>query len=127
MRETKTMTQEILKEMSKYMEGSMEGLIRERGDRFRYPVYMSAALLDKSIEEMELSVRAHHCLQRAGFHTVGDLVSEIDGREDLMKIRSMGKLSANEVMVSLCCFQYSLLNEEKKKSYVKRIMELNTV
>jgi DNA-directed RNA polymerase alpha subunit len=76
---------------------------------------------------MELSVRAQHCLQRAGYKTIGDVVSGIDGKEDLLKIRSMGKLSANEVMVSLCCFQYSLLSEDGKERFVKRVLELNGV
>ena len=125
MKEAKAMVAEILKEMSNYMGGSMEKFVKERGDRFRYPVYMSETFMNTSIEDMELSVRAYHCLQRAGYHTIGDLVSKIEGKADLLKIRNMGRLSANEVMVSLCCFQFSLLNEEKKRNYIKRIIELN--
>ena len=120
MTEAKAIITEILQEMSKYMGSSMGELIKRRGDHFRYPVYMNEVLMNTSLEDLELSVRAYHCLQRAGYKTVGDLVSKIEGKADLLKIRNMGKLSANEVMVSLCCYQFSLLNEEKKGEVCKK-------
>jgi len=123
----KETVKEILKEMSRYSTKSMEELVKERGEHFRYPVYMSETFMNTELEDMELSVRAYHCLQRAGYKTIGDLVSQIEGKADLLKIRHMGKLSANEVMVSLCCLQYSLLNEERKEKFVKRVLELNDV
>ena len=127
MREAKAMIVEILKEMSKHIGGSMEEFIKQRGDHFRYPVYMNAAFMNTPLEDMELSVRAYHCLQRAGYKTIGDVVSRIEGRADLLKIRNMGKLSANEVIMGICCFQYSMLNEERKEKFVKRVLELNAV
>ena len=125
MKEAKAIVKEILMEMSKLMNASMEEFVKERGEHFRYPVYMSDAFMNTDIEEMELSVRAYNCLKRAGYGTIGDLVSKIEGKADLLKIKNMGKLSANEVMISLCCFQFSLLTEEKKRNYVNRIVELN--
>lgn len=125
MKEAKAMMVEILRKMSKYLGSSMEEFVKKRGEHFRYPVYMSDVFMNTNLEDMELSVRAYHCLQRAGYKTIGDLVSKIEGKADLLKIRNMGKLSANEVMVSLCCYQFSLLNEEKKRNYIKRIIELN--
>ena len=124
MKETVT---EILKEMSKYSTRPMEEIVKERGDHFRYPVYMSEAFMKTPVEDMELSVRAYHCLQRAGYKTIGDMLSKIEGKEDLLKIRNMGKLSANEVMIGLCCFQFSMLNEGRKEKFVKRVLELNTL
>ena len=121
----KETVKEILQEMSRYSTRPMEEVIRERGDHFRYPVYMSAAFMNTALEDMELSVRAYHCLQRAGYKTIGDMLSKIEGKEDLLKIRNMGKLSANEVMIGLCCFQFSMLNEERKEKFVKRVLELN--
>ena len=123
----KETVKEILKEMSKHSNRPMEEIVKERGDHFRYPVYMNEKFMNTSLEDMELSARAHHCLQRAGYKTIGDVVSRIEGRVDLLKIRNMGKLSANEVMMGLCCFQYSMLNEERKEKFVKRVLELNTV
>jgi len=123
----KETVKEILQEMSRYSTRPMEEVIRERGDHFRYPVYMSATFMNTALEDMELSVRAYHCLQRAGYKTIGDMLSKIEGKEDLLKIRNMGKLSANEVMIGLCCFQFSMLNEERKEKFVKRVLELNAV
>ena len=123
----KEMVEEILKEMSKYSTRPMAELIKERGEHFRYPVYLSEAFMKTPIEDMELGVRAYNCLKRAGYQTIGDLISKIEGRADLQKIRNMGKLSANEVMVSLCCFQYSMLSEERKEKFVKRVVELNAM
>lgn len=123
----KETVKEILKEMSKYSNRPMEEIVKERGEHFRYPVYMNEKFMNTSLEDMELSARAHHCLQRAGYKTIGDVVSRIEGRADLLKIRNMGKLSANEVMMGLCCFQYSMLNEERKNNFVKRVLELNAV
>lgn len=122
MKETVT---KILKEMSKYSNRPVEEIVKERGEHFRYPVYMNEKFMNTSLEDMELSARAHHCLQRAGYKTIGDLVLKIEGKADLLKIRNMGKLSANEVMMNLCCYQFSLLNEENKRNYVKRLVELN--
>ena len=118
---------EILKEMSKYSTRPVAKIVKERGDHFRYPVYMSEAFMNTPLEDMELSARAHHCLQRASYKTIGDVVSRIEGKADLLKIRNMGKLSANEVMIGLCCFQYSMLNEERKERFVKRVLELNVI
>ena len=121
----KETVKEILKEMSKYSNKPIEGLVKERGDHFRYPVYMNEVFMNTALEDMELSVRAYHCLQRAGYKTIGDLVSKIEGKADLLKIRHMGKLSANEVMVRLCCYQFLILNEERKVKFVRRVLELN--
>ena len=123
----KETVKEILKEMGKYSNRPMEEIVKERGDRFRYPVYMSDSFMKTPLEDIELSVRAYHCLQRAGYKSIGDVVSKIEGKADLLKIRNMGKLSANEVMVGICCFQYSMLNEERKAKYVKRVLELNAM
>ena len=59
------------------------------GRRLRFPVYLGKELLETPIEELELSVRSFNCLRRAGMATVGDLVQNIDTREDLLKIRNL--------------------------------------
>lgn len=52
-----------------------------------------------SIEKLNLSVRAYNCLMRGKRETISDLVGLSCG--DLMIIRNMGKLSANEVKEKL--------------------------
>ena len=52
-------------------------------------------VLDMTIEELDLSVRAYNCLKRAGINTVAELVQR--NQEDMMKVRNLGKKSLEEV------------------------------
>jgi len=52
-------------------------------------------ILDMSIEELELSVRASNGLKRANINTVGDLVEKT--REEMSKIRNLGQKSLDEI------------------------------
>ena len=56
---------------------------------------------------------------------VGDVVQNIDSRQDLLKIRNLGMRSANEIMQATMEFQYSLLPDEGKTRYLRRVSELN--
>ena len=55
--------------------------------------------LEKSIDELELSVRSYNCLKRAQINTVGDLTQKSE--DDMMKIRNLGKKSLDEVRIKL--------------------------
>ena len=65
-----------------------------------------------SIDELELSVRAYNCLKRKGISYVKDLVSM--SREDLMKIKNLGKHSLEEILYILKDWGLKLREEEKK-------------
>ena len=52
-------------------------------------------VLEITIEELDLSVRAFNCLKRAGINTVAELVQR--NQEDMMKVRNLGKKSLEEV------------------------------
>ena len=52
-------------------------------------------VLDMTIEELDLSVRAYHCLKRAGINSVAELV--LRNQEDMMKVRNLGRKSLEEV------------------------------
>ena len=97
----------------------------ERDATFRFPVYQGKIYMDAGIEELELSVRSSNCLRQAGYDTVGSVVDAISGRSDLLKIRNMGKRSADEVMLKLFLFTYGNLEASKKKGYLTRVMEMN--
>ena len=61
-----------------------------------YTTQPTSEILDMTIEELDLSVRAYNCLKRAGIHTMQDL---IDKREvEVTKIRNLGKKSLKEVL-----------------------------
>ena len=80
---------------------------------------------EHSIDELDLSVRAMNCLKRAGFKTVGELVKNIDGSDDLKRFRNMGRKSAGEIMQKLYLFQYEQLKAEKRKQYLEEMLKIN--
>lgn len=98
--------------------------IRKR-KKYRFPVYMGKDFMNADLEVLELSVRSNNCLHRAGFRTVGELVEQVESDDDLKKIRNCGKTSVTEIMLSLICFQYELMDTDRRKKFVKRINELN--
>lgn len=53
-------------------------------------------LLETSIDDLELSVRAYNCLKRAAINNVQDLVNKSEN--EMMKIRNLGKKSLKEVI-----------------------------
>ena len=56
-------------------------------------------ILEKSIEELELSVRSFNCLKRAGIATVEDITNKTES--EMMKVRNLGKKSLDEVIAKL--------------------------
>ena len=56
-------------------------------------------VLDRTIEELDLSVRSYNCLKRAGINTVEELTNRT--AEDMMKVRNLGRKSLEEVLAKL--------------------------
>ena len=67
-------------------------------------------ILEMTIEELDLSVRAFNCLKRAGINTVSELVQR--NQEDMMKVRNLGKKSLEEVEQKLVALGLSLKTNE---------------
>ena len=55
--------------------------------------------LNRPIHELELSIRSENCLLRGGINTIGDLLRK--SREDLLKIRNLGRISLTEIEARL--------------------------
>ncbi len=51
--------------------------------------------LDKSVEELELSVRSYNCLKNANIRTIRELVQKSEG--DMLKTKNFGRKSLNEI------------------------------
>jgi len=51
--------------------------------------------LDKSVEELELSVRSSNCLRAAEIKTIGDLVQKSE--PEMLKYRNFGRKSLKEI------------------------------
>ncbi|RMF74908.1 MAG: DNA-directed RNA polymerase subunit alpha [Acidobacteria bacterium] len=62
--------------------------------------------LDRSIDELELSVRSYNCLKNAGIETVRDLVQMTEA--ELLKTKNFGRKSLNEIKELLADMKLSL-------------------
>ena len=56
---------------------------------------MMRKLLERSVEELELSVRAANCLRNAGIVSIADLVRKTE--QEMLKYRNFGKKSLKEI------------------------------
>ena len=56
-------------------------------------------ILTKSIDEMELSVRSHNCLQAAGIKTISELVDKEEN--EMLKFKNFGRKSLTELQEKL--------------------------
>ncbi len=68
-------------------------------------------VLEMTIEELDLSVRAFNCLKRAGVNTVSDLINK--SPEEMMKVRNLGRKSLEEVIAKLESLGFDLNREEE--------------
>ena len=68
-------------------------------------------VLEMTIEELDMSVRAFNCLKRAGINTVEDLINRSE--EDMIKVRNLGKKSLEEVIQKLQSLGFELKKEEE--------------
>jgi DNA-directed RNA polymerase subunit alpha len=62
--------------------------------------------LDKSVEELELSVRSYNCLKNANIRTLRELVQKTEG--DMLKTKNFGRKSLNEIKEILATMGLSL-------------------
>ena len=67
-------------------------------------------MLDRTIEELDLSVRSYNCLKRAGINTVFDLTEKTE--PEMMKVRNLGRKSLEEVKVKLADLGLGLKNDK---------------
>ena len=67
-------------------------------------------ILERTIEELDLSVRSYNCLKRAGINTVYDLTEKSE--PEMMKVRNLGRKSLEEVKVKLADLGLGLKNDK---------------
>lgn len=72
---------------------------------------VSEKKVDQSIEDIDLTVRAYNCLKRAGINTVSELTQRT--KEDMMKVRNLGRKSLEEVEAKLNAMGLSFKTEEE--------------
>lgn len=84
---------------------SVKGLMKQNNDDPRQK------LLETSIDDLELSVRAYNCLKRADILTVQDLINKSEN--EIVKIRNLGKKSLKEVLDKVKEMNLSFRNDDR--------------
>ena len=126
--------EQILNEMDRYMPaGTMYDFLYVHRKMVRFNIYLSKKEMEEDITALDISVRANHCLKRAGYQTVGALVTAISAKEEdsskqqLLRVRSLGRKTAEEILLMIMCYQFRILPENERGKYVREILELNKV
>ena len=67
---------------------------------------------EKTIEDLDLSVRSYNCLKREGFNTCEDIVSRITTYDDFLKIRNLGRKCVDEVIEKVRAMGFTSFGED---------------
>jgi DNA-directed RNA polymerase subunit alpha len=70
------------------------------------PVTVRNENLDRSVEELELSVRSYNCLKNANISTIRELVQRTE--QEMLKTKNFGRKSLNEIKEILAAMGLSL-------------------
>jgi len=109
------MTTEACIRMSK--ESGVAAALKQFGEILRVRLPMSGDFLSKSIEDLPLSVRSRNALMRAGLYTVDKLTDFIKENGGLNGIRNLGRVSIQEVKLTLIEAAYEQLTEQEKTEF----------
>lgn len=94
-----------------------------RNGMVRFPILETQSLRSIPVSDLNLDTRSSNAIQRNHIQTIGELLDNIGMLKD---IRGLGAKSKSNILYSLCAFQYNLLNEERKKEYLNKIVKMNT-
>ena len=78
--------------------------IEEESDEAPHDAVMEH--LNKSVDELELSVRSYNCLKNASIRTIGELVQRTEA--EMLKTKNFGRKSLNEIKEILLSMNLSL-------------------
>ena len=123
----------ILNEMDPYMPaGSMVEFLYSHKKFIRFNVYLSKKELDENLSVLDLIQRSINCLRRAGFNSLRDLLNAISvtgderSKEKLLRLRNLGRKSAEEILLTIMCYQFQILSDRERKEYLQDIVKLNS-
>ena len=94
------------------------------GKSVKVSVPFSKKACDTEVDNIEFSVRAMNALKRAGLFTIGDIIDCIT-REELSRIRNLGKKTVNEIQTRILSYGYERLTENEKKRFFYEVVDNN--
>ena len=72
-------------------------------------------LLEKSIEELDFSVRSYNCLKKSNINTFGEIVNKTE--EEIMSIKNLGKKSFEEIKEKVKDFGLTLKDIDSQRRW----------
>jgi DNA-directed RNA polymerase subunit alpha len=72
-------------------------------------------LLEKSIEELDFSVRSYNCLKKSNINTFGEIVNKTE--EEIMGIKNLGKKSFEEIKEKVKEYGLTLKDTESQRRW----------
>ena len=78
----------------------------------------------KSIDELQLSVRSQNALRRAQIDTIGDLVDQLNAGT-VKSIRNLGRKSYSEIQTKLLVYHYENMSDERKAKFFSSLIDAN--
>jgi DNA-directed RNA polymerase subunit alpha len=85
----------ILRDHFEMLINFQEEFLEEREEEVDEEVSRLRAVLNKSVDELELSVRSSNCLRAAKVRTIGDLVQKSE--QEMLRQRNFGRKSLKEI------------------------------
>lgn len=126
------LNENVMRKMNKYLDGTtIEEILFRNKKMFHFQVMFTNEQMKQDIEVLDLKPRAYNCLRRYGFHTIDSLVNGVYTKEDesskkqLLRIRNLGRKTAEEILMKMFYYQFVILPDDRKKAYMKKIVEAN--
>lgn len=125
------MPEELILDMNEHLPGELtiQDIQRlMRGKQFKVLFRCSELFMSTDVSDLlDISVRASNALKRAGFQTVGDLITKIESFDEIARIRNCGATTISEIMGRLFFYQYSLVPKDQRTAYMQTILNLNGI
>lgn len=94
------------------------------GNTVNVEIGFAASACAMTIDEINFSVRSMNALRRAGIFTIGDLIIALS-RDELIKVRNLGKKSLNEIKTKMLAYGFDRLSPYDKQIFFEDLASRN--
>ena len=110
-----------------FLQAQSEGLVDALNSTFGKSVFVSLPfgqkVLNRPIEDMELSARSYNCLKRKTVNSVDNLVDLLSNANSLEAMRGIGAKSIAEIKTKLMCLAYDHMSERQQLEFWAKIVQ----
>ena len=110
-----------------FLQAQSEGLVDALNSTFGKSVFVSLPfgqkVLNRPIEDMELSARSYNCLKRKTVNSVDNLVDLLSNANSLEAMRGIGAKSIAEIKTKLMCLAYDHMSERQQLEFWTKVVQ----